>query len=250
MSTHPTPAGQVALVTGANKGIGREIAEQLAGLGMTVLVGARDPERGRRAAAELAATGADVHHLQLDVTDEASVAASATHVQTTYGHLDVLVNNAGVAADYGEAPSQTTVAVVRRTYEVNVLGAVAVTHAMLPLLRRAAAARIVNVSSALGSVTLNADPEQPQGSGGSSMLLGYNSSKAALNAITVLYANELRGTGILVNAVNPGYCATDLNGFRGLLSPAEGAKVAVEAATLDQGGPTGSFITAGGTLPW
>jgi NAD(P)-dependent dehydrogenase (short-subunit alcohol dehydrogenase family) len=249
MTTGFEAAGKVALVTGANKGIGREVARQLGELGMTVLATARDPERGGRTVEELRAGGADVRFLQLDVTDQAGAQAAARRVAEEFGRLDVLVNNAGVAADFGSRPSEVDAETLRRTHEVNVVGVVAVTHAMLPLLRRAPAARIVNVTSELGSLTLNADPAQSYGSDGS-MLLAYNSSKAALNAVTVLYANELRGSGILVNAVSPGYCATDLNGFRGFLSPAEGARALVRAATLADDGPTGTFFGADGPFPW
>jgi NAD(P)-dependent dehydrogenase (short-subunit alcohol dehydrogenase family) len=255
MTTGPTPrgdghSGKVALVTGANKGIGKEIARQLGGLGMTVLLGARDTERGQKAAEELRAGGADVRYLHLDVTDEATVSAAAGRVGEEFGRLDVLVNNAGIATEWGHLPSETSATLVRRAYDVNVFGVIAVTHAMLPLLRRSPAARIVNLSSNLGSLSLHADPEQHGHIGGSGMLLAYCSSKSALNAITLQYANELRGSGILVNAVNPGYCATDLNGHRGILPAAEGAKVPVQAATLGEDGPTGTFFGADGPVPW
>src|SRR5439155_13933784 len=164
---------KIALVTGANKGIGKEIARQLAGLGMTVLVGARDPERGEKAAAELRADGTDVRFLRLDVTDDASVAAAAGAIHSTYGRLDVLVNNAGILIDRGTRPSEVPAETVRDTYETNVFGVVRTTHALLPLLRRAEAARIVNVSSALASLG---------GRDWGRWLLAYNSSKTALNA--------------------------------------------------------------------
>jgi NAD(P)-dependent dehydrogenase (short-subunit alcohol dehydrogenase family) len=240
MSTHE---GQIALVTGANKGIGREIARGLARRGMIVLLGARDAARGRRAETELRAEG-DVRFLQLDVTDEASVEAAARRIEEEHERLDVLVNNAGISVRPYIPPSQTPLEHVRRTYETNVFGVVAVTHAMLPLLRRSPAARIVNLTSNLGSLADMADPEERRSLPG---LLAYNSSKSAVNAITLLYANELRGTGILVNAANPGYCSTDLNEHEGILSAEQGATVPVHLATLRDDGPTGAFVSENGT---
>jgi NAD(P)-dependent dehydrogenase (short-subunit alcohol dehydrogenase family) len=230
---------QIALITGANKGIGREIARGLAERGMIVLLGARDEKRGMRAADDI--TG-DVRVVQLDVTDQASVDAAARRIDDELGRLDVLVNNAGISVRPYIPPSQTPVEHVRRTYDVNVFGVVAVTHAMLPLLRRSPAARIVNLTSPLGSLAFLADPEVQ-----APRLLAYNSSKAALNAITLLYAHELRDAGILVNAVSPGYCATDLNEHEGTLSPEQGATVPVHLATLDDDGPTGAFLAENGT---
>jgi len=237
----------IALVTGANKGIGREIARQLGGLGVTVWLGARDEVRGRAAEAELREGGADARFVQLDVTDPASVAAAAEVVDAEHGHLDVLVNNAGIAGPFDVAPSAMTVGALRDLYEVNLFGAVAVTNAFLPLVRRAAAGRVVNVSSELGSLAVAADPPPEYAE---VTLLAYNSSKTALNMATVLLARELQGTSVKVNAVCPGYCATDLNGFSGHLSPAEGARVAVRAATLPDDGPTGSFLGADGFVAW
>jgi NAD(P)-dependent dehydrogenase (short-subunit alcohol dehydrogenase family) len=225
---------QIALVTGASRGIGREIARRLAALGMTVYAGARSRVEG------------DVRALRLDVTDDASVAAAAERIAADEGRLDVLVNNAGISIG-GWVPSEETVQTMRDTYAVNVFGVVAVTHAMLPLLRRSPAARIVNLSSELGSLTLMSDPNDRVQE---ARLLAYNSSKSALNAITVLYANELRDSGILVNAVSPGYVATDLNDFRGHLGIEEGAEAPVRLATLDRDGPTGAFLSANGPIPW
>lgn len=234
---------RVALVTGANKGIGYEIARQLGAVGdIAVLVGARDVEKGRAAAARLGAVP-----VQLDVTDEASVAAAAKWIEQEYGRLDILVNNAGILAERGEPPSATALDVMRRTYETNVFGVVAVTNAMLPLLRRAPAARIVNVSSGLGSLTLRTTPGHPYHD---RAMLAYTSSKSALNAVTVAYAAELRDTRIKVNAADPGYCATDLNGHSGPRTPAQGATAAVRLATLDQSGPTGGFFDEDGVVPW
>ncbi|MCU1684105.1 MAG: dehydrogenase [Amycolatopsis sp.] len=237
-----TKTTKIALVTGANKGIGKEIARQLGQQGVTVLVGARDIERGERAAEEVGAVGS----VRLDVTDAESVADAVKRVEHDFGRLDILVNNAGIALD--RAPvTELPIEVLRQTYETNVFGVAAVTNAFLPLLRKSASPRIVNVSSALGSITAAAN--QDEASAGS-RFLGYNSSKSALNAMTVIYANELRDAGVKVNAINPGYCATDLNGHQGDLDPAQGAAVAVGVALSPDDGPTGEFHTEGGTLPW
>jgi NAD(P)-dependent dehydrogenase (short-subunit alcohol dehydrogenase family) len=247
--TTNTPVPTIALVTGANRGVGKETARQLAALGATVWLGVRDESRGRAAEAELRAEGGDVRQVALDVTDPASVEAAAKRIDAEHGRLDILVNNAGVApAGSWNPPSATPVDVVRTTYEVNVFGVVAVTNALLPLLRRSAAGRIVNVSSELGSFGLAEGPPHPVY--GRPMLLAYNSSKAALDMVTLLYARELEDTPIKVNAVSPGYCATDLNDFQGPLAPAEGARVPVQAATLPDDGPTGTFLRAEGTCPW
>jgi NAD(P)-dependent dehydrogenase (short-subunit alcohol dehydrogenase family) len=238
---------KIALVTGANKGIGKEIARQLAQGGFTVLAGSRDRERGELAAKELVAEGLDVVALQLEVTDEASVRAAAEHVRTTYGRLDVLVNNAAIIPDGDDAVSRIGTGVLRSAFETNVIGLVDVTQAFLPLLREAPAARIVNLSTALASFALVGDP----GSEMSTMLmLGYNSSKAAVNMVTVMLANELRGTGILVNAADPGNCATDMGGWDAARTPAQGAAVAVGLATLPADGPTGHVYAEEGRLPW
>ncbi|MGS2616321.1 SDR family oxidoreductase [Micromonospora sp. LZ34] len=246
----------IALVTGANKGIGLATARQLGARGMTVLVGARDAERGRAAERELRAGGADARFVPLDVTDAESVAATAKLVEEEYGRLDVLVNNAGIVLGDGERalPSETTVETLRLVYETNVFGVVAVTNALLPLLLRAPAARIVNVSSEVGSIGTMTDPESsfwPLTS------VPYPSSKAALNMVTAMYAKELRDTPIKVNAANPGYCATDLNGHHGYRSADEGAEVSVHLATLPGDGPSGQLwghLADGGggygVLPW
>ncbi|WP_406107454.1 SDR family oxidoreductase [Micromonospora globbae] len=246
----------IALVTGANKGIGFATAAQLGARGMTVLAGARDAARGRAAEAALRDGGADARFVPLDVTDAGSVATAAKLVEEEYGRLDVLVNNAGIVLGDGERalPSETTVATLRRVFETNVFGAVAVTNALLPLLRRAPAARIVNVSSEVGSIATISDPDSFIWSLTS---VPYPSSKAALNMVTAMYAKELRDTPIKVNAANPGYCATDLNGRSGFRSPAQGAEVSVHLATLPPDGPTGTLwghLADGGggygVLPW
>ena len=235
----------IALITGANKGIGFEIVRQLGAGGATVLLGARDAARGKAAAAAL--PDVDVHVVQLDVTSAASIAAAAAWIEATHGRLDILVNNAGIAIDRDHRPSTVPLETVRATYETNVFGVVAVTNAMLPLLRRSPAGRIVNLSSGLGSLTMTSQPDPPWGDLNH---LAYMSSKTALNALTVQYANELRGTPILVNAADPGYCATDMNGGQGFQSAADGARIAVRLATLPAGGPSGSFESELGVMPW
>ncbi len=247
----------VSLITGANKGIGFEIARGLTG---AVLIGARDQRRGEAAAARLRAGGADATYLGLDVTDPGSIAAAARTIEDTYGELDALVNNAALSSlEWNTPPSQGDIDVMRETFEVNVVGLAAVTKAMLPLLRRAKASRIVNVSSRLGSMTAMRDWDAPIAM---MNLLAYNASKAAVNSLTVSYANELRHTAIKVNSVNPGFCDTDMAadmvaqiGRRptGLRSPIDGARAAIMAAQLPDDGPTGSFFGDDGPdhpLPW
>lgn len=238
---------KIALVTGANKGIGYEIARGLGRAGGTVLVGARDETRGAAAVAKLVAEDITAVLVGLDVTDPASVSNVAIRIEREYGRLDVLVNNAGILLEAGQRPSRTPLEALRLTYETNVYGVVTVTNAMLPLIRQAPAGRIVNVSSGLGSLTSTSDPDGPWSQ---IPLLGYNSSKSALNSITVSYANELRDTPIKVNAADPGYCRTDLNWNTGYLTPADGAAVALHLANLPDDGPTGAFIGADGVKPW
>ena len=247
----------VALVTGANQGIGFQIAKDLASHGFTVLVGSRNFERGGAAAEEV---GPDALALQLDVTDQASIAAAAERIRKEFGRLDVLVNNAAISntsmlpgmsvEEYSKAtrPSVVSLDEVRAVFETNVFGVLAVYQAMLPLLREAPAARIVNVSSGAGSLTMNADPAFPWRS-----IFGpvYSASKTALNAMTLAMAIELEPTGIKVNAVSPGYTKTKLNNYTGTETVEEGAREAVRVALLGPDGPTGTFTHATlGTLPW
>jgi NAD(P)-dependent dehydrogenase (short-subunit alcohol dehydrogenase family) len=229
----------IALITGANKGIGYATAQLLGARGAVVLAGARDESRGRQAERDLLAGGAEARFVPLDVTDDKSVTRAAEWIDAEYGVLDILVNNAGITrGDGGGRPSETTLGTLRAVYETNVFGVVAVTNAMLPLLRRATAGRIVNVSSEAGSITSMTDPDSPLYPMAS---VPYPSSKAALNMVTAMYAKELRDTPIKVNAANPGYCATDLNGRSGFRSPEQGAEVSVHLATLPADGPTGTF---------
>ena len=246
----------IALITGANKGIGLETARQLGARGFTVLAGARDEARGLEAEKALRAGGAEARFVRLDVTDDTSVRQAAGWIEQEYGRLDILVNNAGIAR--GNLPSQTDLAAMREVYEVNVFGVIRVTNAMLPLLRRAPAARIVNVSSEVGSISSMTDPGSPLAQMPAG--LAYPSSKAALNMITAMYARELRDTPIKVNAANPGYTKTDLNRNSGFRSAAEGAEASVYLATLPADGPSGILwghlwtadgpAGAYGRLPW
>lgn len=235
--------GPVALVTGANKGIGKEIARGLASRGMTTFLGCRDPLRGELAARELGSAGTVVP-VRLDVREHSAVEAVAGRLADEFGRLDVLVNNAGI--NRGSAtPSEVTAADLREVYETNVIGVIVITNALLPLLRRASAARVVNISSYLGSLEVASAPDNPYHS-----LLAYHSSKAALNMITVHYSRELRDTPIKVNAVCPGRCATDLNDCTGERTPAQGAAIAIRFATLDDSGPTGGFFNDDGRIAW
>jgi NAD(P)-dependent dehydrogenase (short-subunit alcohol dehydrogenase family) len=229
--------GEIALVTGGNKGIGEALVRRLAAEGLTVYLGARDPARGHEAAERIAASGADVRFVALDVTDEAQVSAAVARIDAEAGRLDVLVNNAATNASR-VAPADVTVDDVRRTFDVNVFGVVTVTRACLPLLRRTPGARIVNLSSPLGSLGMLADPDSPVAG---AAMLAYSSSKAALNALTLLYANALRDEKILVNAVNPGFVMTDMTGGRGFLTADDGAEAPVRLALLGPDGPTGTF---------
>ncbi|MEV6566952.1 SDR family oxidoreductase [Streptomyces kronopolitis] len=236
----------IALVTGANKGIGYEIAAGLGALGWRVGVGARDQERRETAVANLRAAGVDAFGVPLDVTDDASVADAARLIEDSAGRLDVLVNNAGVTGSAPQEPTTVDSATVRVTVETNVIGVLRVTNTMLPLLRRSSSPRIVNMSSVVGSLTRQTTPGADTGpiSG------AYAPSKTFLNALTVQYAKELSDTNILINAACPGYCATDLNGHRGFRTPQQGAAIAIRLATLPDDGPTGSFFDDEGELPW
>ncbi|MFI6865824.1 SDR family NAD(P)-dependent oxidoreductase [Nocardia sp. NPDC050406] len=246
----------IALVTGANKGIGRAAAAQLAALGMTVLVGARDPRRGEEAAAAIRSAGGDALAVTLDVTDAATVGETAKFIEERFGHLDALINNAGITGSgqvsptdaVDQIPSTVDLAMVRTVFETNVFGLIAVTNAMLPLLRHAPAPRIVNVASHAASLTLIGDPDGPFA--GLLPSAAYSPSKSAVTALTVAYANELRKDGILVNAVAPGYVDTDSNNHTGFLTVEQGAAILVRMATLGADGPTGGFFSEEGPLPW
>jgi NAD(P)-dependent dehydrogenase (short-subunit alcohol dehydrogenase family) len=233
----------IALITGANKGIGYETARRLAAAGWTIWLGARDPELGRQAAATLAGPGT-VRPVPLDVTDDGSVAAAAKEVDSVSGRLDVLINNAGIGGSRS-APAETVPAEFLPVFGVNVLGPVRVTQAFLPLLRSGHAPRVIMVSSGMGSFGITTDPERFE-----STLHGlvYPSSKACLNMITSQYARAL--PEITFTAVDPGYTATDLNGHRGFQTVEQGATVVVDTALAVHDHPSGTFRDAAGPLPW
>jgi NAD(P)-dependent dehydrogenase (short-subunit alcohol dehydrogenase family) len=235
----------IALVTGANKGIGYEIAAGLGALGWSVGVGARDAARREAAVDKLRAGGADAFGVPLDVTSDSSVKDAAA-LLTERGGLDVLVNNAAVTGGAGQLPTTVDPAVVRTVVETNVIGVIRVTNAFLPLLRRSASPRIVNVSSSVGSLTRQTTPGGETGP----VSAAYAPSKTFLNAVMVQYVKELADTNILINAANPGFCATDLNGFRGYRTPQQGAATAIRLAALPDGGPTGGFFEDEGEVPW
>ncbi|WP_134119251.1 SDR family oxidoreductase [Kribbella kalugense] len=236
----------VALVTGANKGIGYEIAAGLGALGWRIGVGARDQERRETAVEKLRADGTDAFGVPLDVTDDASVAAAAELIAGHAGGLDVLVNNAAITGRVPQTPTTLEPATVRAVVETNVIGVIRVTNAMLPMLRGSASPRIVNLSSSVGSLALQTAPDVDMGPAPAA----YLASKTFLNALTVQYAKELGDTNILVNSGCPGFTATDLNGFRGVRTPQQGAAIAIHLATLPDGGPTGGFFDDAGTVPW
>lgn len=236
------PTQKTALITGANKGIGFAIARQLGQKKFTVWLGCRDASRGEKAAAQLREDAIDAYAVTLDVTRDDSVRAAFQTLSDRGGGLDVLVNNAGISlGDYGP-PSQEKLDDVRGMFEVNVLGPIRVTQTFLPLLRKSKAARIVMMSSSLGSIAKTLDPSSeiwPV------IFAGYSASKSALNMFTAKLAKELLAEGIKVNAADPGYTATDLNAHRGHRSVEEGAAIAVSLATLGQLGPTGGFFHDG-----
>jgi NAD(P)-dependent dehydrogenase (short-subunit alcohol dehydrogenase family) len=244
--------GRVALVTGANKGIGLAVAARLARLGHAVYLGSRDARRGADAAAALRADGIEVTPIELDVTDDATVRSAVATIDRADGRLDVLVNNAAVKFELAPSPpSECSLDLVRETFETNVFGAIRLTLAMLPLLRRSLSPRIVNVSSGLGSLALAADPSSRYST---IPLLTYNPSKAALNSVTLQFANELRDTAFKVNAADPGYTNTDMTRADarggGARTADEAAQVIIDLATLPADGPTGCFFDERGALPW
>lgn len=239
---------RIALITGANKGLGFETARQLGKQGITVLIGARDAARGAQAAATLAKEGITAHPVTIDVVSQASVAAAAADVTKRFGALDILVNNAGVldyAADTGV--ETTTVDTFRRVFETNLFGLVAVTQAFLPLLKKSAAGRIVNLSSILGSIGEHSDPN--------SMIYAmrfpaYDASKAAVNMYTAELAQTFKGTALKINAAHPGWVKTDMGGEQAPMEIIDGVKTSVALATLPAEGPSGGYFHLGVHLRW
>lgn len=239
---------KIALITGATKGIGLETARQLAEEGMHVIVAGRDLSAAQAAAATIALAGFAAEAIALDVTDSGSIAAAVRTVRERHGHLDVLVNNAGVMQDaFDKKPSQQSLDVWRSTFDTNVFGLVAVTNAFLPLLALSDGARIVNVSSVLGSMAANIEPTSDFYH---FKIPAYNVSKSAVNAWTVHLAYELRDTAIKVNAAHPGFVKTALHGVDAPMSPAQGASTSVKLATLPQDGPSGAFFHETEALAW
>jgi NAD(P)-dependent dehydrogenase (short-subunit alcohol dehydrogenase family) len=238
---------KIALVTGATRGIGFETARQLASNGVHVLLAGRDRNKAVEASLKLQSEGLSVEAIALDVTQPESIAIAAQEIAQKHGKLDILVNNAGVFRDNMELkPSEQSLDTWRETFDTNVFGVVATTQAFLPLLKLAPSARIVNVSSILGSVAANADPASPIYD---FKVPAYNVSKSAVNAWTVQLAHELRGTNIKVNAIHPGSVKTDMNAH-GEIEVADGAKTSVRMALLDDAGPSGGFVHFEETLPW
>jgi NAD(P)-dependent dehydrogenase (short-subunit alcohol dehydrogenase family) len=232
----------VALITGANKGLGLEIARQLGKRGLMVIIGARDKGKGESAAADLAKLGIEAHAVKLDVSSKDDIAALPGWIEKNFGRLDVLVNNAGVA-EWREDDVES----FRRTFEANVFGVVAVTYALLPLLKASPAGRIVNHSSVLGSLTsLSKQPDMF----GTFVIPAYTASKAALNGFTVALAHKTRGSALKVNSAHPGWVRTDLGGQKAPMAVEDGAKTAVLLATLPADGATGQFFHMGEALPW
>ncbi len=235
-----TTEKKVALITGANKGIGLEVARQLGLQGVTVVLGSREEAKGAKASADLKAAGIDAHAVKLDVTNSDDVAALPAYFEKNFGRLDILINNAGISTDtQGDVSAEA----FRRTYDTNVIAPWFITQALLPLLKAAPAGRVVNHSSILGSIATN--ETMPDW-----ILPAYNSSKAALNMLTVVQANALRGTKVKVNSAHPGWVKTDMGGPNAPLELEDGAKTAVRLALLADDGPTGGYFHMDQTLPW
>jgi len=240
---------KIALITGANKGIGLETARQLGTKGITVLLGARDSSKGSSAAETLRKEDIDAHALEIDVSDAASIKAAVARVERDYGRLDILVNNAGVMVDNRDLPvSEQPLQNWRRTFDTNVFGLIETTQAFLPLLRKSDAGRIVNLSSILGSIEYHATKGSPVYD--SKETPAYNVSKAAVNAYTVQLAHELQGSKIKVNAAHPGWVKTEMGGEEAPMNIVDGAKTSVALATLTEDGANGSYVHMDEPLPW
>lgn len=237
---------KIALVTGANKGIGFEVARQVAKAGWTVLAAARNPELGQQAVAKLQAEGLDVHFINIDLDAPGTAVTAAESIRAQFGKLDLLINNAAIAGDGDAYPSKVSLATVDAVMRTNYIGTVAVTQALLPLLQHGGKTQIINVSSELGSVSLHNDPNWKYAP---VKFLAYCASKAALNMLTVQLAYEFRDGNIAVNSVNPGYTATDLNHNQGTQTVEEGAAEIVRVALLEPH-VTGKYLETGGEIPW
>lgn len=247
-------AGKVALVTGAYRGLGLETARQLGMAGATVVVTARSTEKAVRAEEELRDSGIDAHGILLDISSQSDRDSALKHIASVFGRLDILINNAGVwleSPSSSQPPQNVTSMlsgeIVRQIFDVNFFSTVELTQAMLPLIRKSSAGRIVNVSSILGSLTLHSTPSSPIYE---SKAFAYNASKTALNAFTVHLAHELRSTPIKVNAIHPGWVRSEMGGEDADMDIVEGSKTAVRLAGIDNDGPTGGFFFLNQTLPW
>ncbi len=236
---------KVALITGANKGIGFEVAKTLLNKGIYVIIGSRDFEKGKQAVRDL--ENENVSFVQIDITDEKSIENAKNSISKKFGKLDILINNAGVWLDFGVPMLEVSMDDIEQTFKVNTFGVIATIKYFLPLLKKSDEGRIVNVSSGLGSLAQSANPNYeyyPYKS------LAYNTSKSALNALTILFAYELKETNIKINSADPGYCSTDLNGKTGPRTPEQGAKIIVELATLTKSGATCGFFDENGSIEW
>lgn len=247
MATH---AGKVALITGANRGIGYETAKRLGELGVTVILGVRESSKGQEAAARLQASGIQSEVIAYDANQPESAKSAYDYIDQKFGKLDILVNNAGMCIEplFGSNNSSSvSPQVLQDTFQTNLFSVVALTQALLPLIRKSPAGRIVNLSSILASQTLHSMPESPIDP---AKAFAYNASKSALNAYTIHLAHELRDTPIKVNSAHPGWVKTDLGGPHAPMEVADSYKTSVRLATLDENGPSGGFFHEGDTLPW
>ena len=238
---------KIALVTGANKGIGFEIAKKLTAAGCTVILGARNEKLGQEACDKLTAGGAKVEFVKLDLLDQATVEKAVATIEKKHGRLDILVNNAGIVDKGDSSPATACIDAVEKTMQTNFIGPLRVTQLMLPLLKKSEEGSIVNVSSELGSLAQNADKNSPYAE---VKVMGYSASKAALNMMTVQLAYELRNTNIKVNSVCPGYCATDINDNQGVKTAEDGAIEPTRLALLDKAGESGQYSNKEGVLAW
>jgi NAD(P)-dependent dehydrogenase (short-subunit alcohol dehydrogenase family) len=242
---------KVALITGANKGLGFETAKQLGKEGIAIIAASRNKERGEKAIAELKAAGIDAEYLQLDVDNAADIQQAYDYINNKYGKLDILVNNAGIMIEEGDWSTNTAATIkeetLQQTFSTNFFNVVQLTNTLLPLIKKSEAGRIVNLSSILGSLNLHADESSPIYG---SKLFAYNSSKTALNAYTVHLAAALKGTPIKVNSVHPGWVKTDMGSDAAPMEIPDGAKTSVQLSLLGEDGPTGKYIHLGEELPW
>jgi len=242
--------GKVAFITGANRGIGFETAKGLGELGITVVIGSRDLKKGQTAASELQAKGIQAEAIAYDADSATSASAAYDYLNAKYGKLDILVNNAGILVEPlvgGNNSSTVTTEVLKKTFQTNLFAVIELTQALLPLIKKSPAGRIVNLSSILASLTLHSMPNSPIDP---AKAFAYNASKTALNAYTVHLAHELKETAIKVNSAHPGWVKTELGGEHAPMEVAESGKTSVELATLDANGANGGFFHVGEALPW